>query len=334
MRAVSNDRWRAAFPSTRRQLGIHGDGMGRSVSCRGGTIRAARIDPHDLRWAANGAALIDRPPARRPRGEAKQLRDMGAACASREGRSARRRRAQAHRIDELAITLAERYRAMGLALRSAILRSWSTASGRASRLVRVLSALGRRRAGRARHVRATSKRGCRTSPTWASTCCTCRRSIRSAATQRKGPNNALDAQARRRRQPVGDRRAQKAATRRSIPSSARSTTSSGSSRRRASARHRDRARHRVPVLARPSVRAGASRVVPAAARRHDPVRREPAEEVPGHLSVRLRERRLAGAVGGAAERLRVLDRAGRARLPRRQPAHQAVPRSGSGASRE
>ena len=42
----------------------------------------------------------------------------------------------------------------------------------------------------------------------------------------------------------------------------------------------------------------------AAARRHDPVRRESAEEVPGHLSVRLRERRLAGAVGRAAARVR------------------------------
>ena len=46
--------------------------------------------------------------------------------------------------------------------------------------------------------------------------------------------------------------------------------------------------HRVPMLARPSLRARASRVVPQAARRHDPVRREPAEEISGHLSVRFR----------------------------------------------
>ena len=65
-------------------------------------------------------------------------------------------------------------------------------------------------------------------------------------------------------------------------------------------RHRDRARHRVPVRARPSVRDAASGVVPAAARRQRPVRRESAEEIPGHLSVRLRVRRLARAVGGAA----------------------------------
>ncbi len=79
-------------------------------------------------------------------------------------------------------------------------------------------------------------------------------------------------------------------------------------RGRPHARHRDRARHRVPVRARSSVREGASGVVPLAPRRHRAVRREPAEEIPGHLSVRLRERRLAGAVGGAAARVRVLDR--------------------------
>ena len=102
-------------------------------------------------------------------------------------------------------------------------------------------------------------------------------------------------------------------------------------RRGARARHRDRARHRLPVLARPPVGHRAPRVVPAAARRHDPVRREPAEEVPGHLPVRLRERRLARRCGTALlDVVRVLDRAGRAHLPRRQPAHQAVRRSGSG----
>ena len=37
-------------------------------------------------------------------------------------------------------------------------------------------------------------------------------------------------------------------------------------------------------LARSSLRQGASGVVPPAARRHDQVRREPAEEIPGHLS--------------------------------------------------
>ena len=54
-------------------------------------------------------------------------------------------------------------------------------------------------------------------------------------------------------QPVGDRRAPRAATPRSTPSSARSTTSSALVARAARARHRDRARHRLPVLARPSL---------------------------------------------------------------------------------
>ena len=47
---------------------------------------------------------------------------------------------------------------------------------------------------------------------------------------RKGPNNAEASAARRPRQPVGDRRAPRAATRRSTPSSARSPTSTGWSR--------------------------------------------------------------------------------------------------------
>ncbi len=53
-------------------------------------------------------------------------------------------------------------------------------------------------------------------------------------------------------------------------------------------------------------------VVPPSARRHDQVRRESAEEVPGHLSARLRVRRLARALARAARRDAVLDRARRA----------------------
>ena len=75
-------------------------------------------------------------------------------------------------------------------------------------------------------------------------------------------------------------------------------------------------------------------MVPASAGRHDQVRREPAEEVPGHLPVRLRVGGLAGAVARAEGRDRVLDRARRDDLPRRQPAHQAVPLLGVGARRD
>ena len=45
-----------------------------------------------------------------------------------------------------------------------------------------------------------------TSRRWASTCSTCRRSTRSAATHRKGPNNTPEASRGRPRQPLGDRR--------------------------------------------------------------------------------------------------------------------------------
>ncbi len=53
------------------------------------------------------------------------------------------------------------------------------------------------------------------------------------------------------------------------------------------------------------------------------VRREPAEEIPGHLQRQLRERGLERALGRAARRRPHLGRARRHRLPRRQPAHEA-----------
>ena len=74
-------------------------------------------------------------------------------------------------------------------------------------------------------------------------------------------------------------------------------------------RHRDSAGHRFPMRARSSVRARASGMVSLAARRHSAVCRKSAEEVPGHLSVQFRERRLVGTVGGIAQRVRILDRA-------------------------
>ena len=159
---------------------------------------------------------------------------------------------------------------------------------------------------------------------------TCRRSTRSGATNRKGTNNALSAAAGRPGQPVGDRRRRGRPQGDPPASSARWRTSRASCRGARELRHRDRARHRLPVLARPSVGRRASGVVPPPARRHDPVRREPAEEVPGHLPVRLRDRRLAGAVGRAAERVPILDRAGRARSSASTTRTPSRSRSGSG----
>ena len=98
------------------------------------------------------------------------------------------------------------------------------------------------------------------------------------------------------------------------------------------ARHGDRARHRLSVLARSSLGRRASGVVTSSPGRHDSVRGESAEEVSGHLPVRLRIDRLAGAVGGAARVFIFWIDAGRPHLPRRQSAHQGVCRSGSGAS--
>ena len=90
----------------------------------------------------------------------------------------------------------------------------------------------------------------------------------------------------------------------------------------------DRARHRAERLARSSVDRGASRLVRAAPRRHDQVRREPAEEVRGHRQLPvLPRRRHPNAPFWEAIRDLFLFWIGHGvtMLPRRQPAHQAVP---------
>ena len=98
-------------------------------------------------------------------------------------------------------------------------------------------------------------------------------------------------------------------------------------RRRRGPRPRGRARLRAPVQPRPPLGPRPSRVVPAPARRLDPLRREPAQEVPGHPPDQVlagRRGRPRGAVGGVPRRPRALDRPRRPHLPRRQPAHQAA----------
>ena len=130
----------------------------------------------------------------------------------------------------------------------------------------------------------------RTSPAWASTCSTCRPSTRSAAPP---------ARARTTRSPPG-------------PDDPGSPWAIGAPEGGHTAVHpelgtledfhhlveaaqgtgpRDRARLRVPVLAGPSLGARASRVVPPPAGRHHQVRREPAQEVSGHLPDQLRDAR-------------------------------------------
>ncbi len=89
------------------------------------------------------------------------------------------------------------------------------------------------------------------------------------------------------------------------------------------ARHGDRARPRAAGRARPPVGHRAPGVVHHPRGRLDRLRREPAEEVPGHLPGQLRQRP-RGHLRRGAPRRPALDLARRAHLPRRQPAHQAA----------
>ncbi len=139
----------------------------------------------------------------------------------------------------------------------------------------------------------------------------------------QGPQQLADARARRSRQPLCDR--QPGGRARRDPSAARHArrfppARGGGARERAG----DRARLRDPVLAGSSVAARASRLVQVAAGRLDQVRREPAEEIPGHRQRRFLRRRSVRPLDRAARHRAVLGRRRRAHLPRRQSAHQAA----------
>ena len=128
----------------------------------------------------------------------------------------------------------------------------------------------------------------------------------------------------RSRQPVGDRRRDRR-PRRDPPGPGHARRVRRARRRGPSRRRRDLPRLRDPVLGRPSVAHGPPRVVQPPPGRDAEVRREPAQEVPGHLQRQLAVRGLAPALAGAAGRGPLLGHARRARLPRRQPAHEADP---------
>ena len=143
---------------------------------------------------------------------------------------------------------------------------------------------------------------------------------------RKGRNNTLTRRPGRSRQPLCDRLG--GGRPRRDPSRARhaSRISRRLVARGARARAGDRARLRHPVLARPSLDQGAPGMVRLAAGRHDQVRREPAEEVRGHRQRPLLRRRAARRSGTRCATSSCSGcEQGRADLPRRQPAHQAVP---------
>ena len=137
--------------------------------------------------------------------------------------------------------------------------------------------------------------------------CTCRRFIRSASPSAKAPNNKLGAA----KADVGSPWAIGGADRRPQGHHPELGTLEDFVRLRRQARATSASRSRstsLSVQPRSPVRAGASGVVLEAPRRHDPVRGESAEEVPGHLPVLLRDAGLARALGGAEERGRLLDR--------------------------
>ena len=87
-------------------------------------------------------------------------------------------------------------------------------------------------------------------------------------------------------------------------------------------RPRGRPRPRAAGGARPPVGHQPPAVLHHAARRHHRLRREPAEEVPGHLPDELRQRPGRHLPRGAPRR-QALDEPRRPDLPGRQPAHQA-----------
>ena len=140
----------------------------------------------------------------------------------------------------------------------------------------------------------------------------------------QGPQQHAGRRPRRPGRPVRDRR-RRGRARRRPPGARHDRRRALAVRHGARPRHGRGARPRAQRLRRPPVADRAPRVVPAAPRRHDQVRREPAQEVPGHLQLQLGHAGLEGAVGGVASDRPVLGRRRHQGVPRRQPAHEAVP---------
>ena len=115
---------------------------------------------------------------------------------------------------------------------------------------------------------------------------------------RKGPNNAVDSRPEHPGSPwaIGSAEGGHTAIEPGLGTLTDFDRFVEAARRHAS---RDRPRHRVSGIAGSSLRQATSGVVPSPARRHDQVRREPAEEVSGHLPVRLRVGRLARRCGAS-----------------------------------
>ena len=199
------------------------------------------------------------------------------------------------------------------------------------RLVRAVPALGVARPEAPRHVRRRHRAARRTSRTSASTSCTCRRSTHRPPVP-QGPEQPAVRDQPRPRRPVGDRGVRRAATPPSTPSSATSTTSiawSHAARQRGIEVALDIAFQASPdhpwVTEHPEwFRARPDGTIQYA--------ENPPKKYQDIYPFDFESERLARPVGRARRRLPLLDRARRDDLPRRQPAHQGVRRSGSGRS--
>ena len=221
-----------------------------------------RVDAADIASAARvGGKLIAEAASRARREDAARLRAWAKRLGAATDTAATLKRVALDEDARSARRPLSRPRASQPYTSRAAGRRSIRARARFSALVRALPALGAARPGTPRHLRGRARRACPTCARWASTCCTCRRSIRSAGpsararTTRWTPRRATSAA-------PGRSARTRAGTRRSIRSSARSRTSAPG-RDGARHGHRDRARHRVPVRARPSVRERASGVVHA-----------------------------------------------------------------------
>ena len=128
--------------------------------------------------------------------------------------------------------------------------------------------------------------------------------------------------ARRSRESLGDRQRGRGPHRRP-PRSRHARRLRPVRRRGAPARSRGCPRFCDPVLAGSSLGPGAPGVVLPPARRHHQVRREPAEEIPGHLPAELPVRGSAPALGRDAADPRILDRPRCRHVPRGQSPHEA-----------
>ena len=127
---------------------------------------------------------------------------------------------------------------------------------RFSTLVRAFPALDGRRAGTPRHVARRARRACPTSRRWASTCSTCRRSIRSGASSARG-RTTRSRQGRATSAARGRSAPTKAGTRRSIRELGTLEDFRAPRRQRARARTSS-SRSTSPSSARPTIRTSRS----------------------------------------------------------------------------